>query len=80
MQSLHAEVVRDPENRIRLRQYSTLSISSRIRGRCQAIFFISDISDFTVCAHAQSDILHIKYIEKTDDLGSEFSVYVSVSG
>jgi len=27
----------------------------------------SDISDFTPCEHAQSDILHIKYAEKTDD-------------
>ena len=27
----------------------------------------SEISDFTPCAHAQSDIPHIKYAEKTDD-------------
>jgi len=27
----------------------------------------SEISDFTPCAHAQSDILHIKYAEKADD-------------
>jgi len=27
----------------------------------------SEISDFTPCAHAQSDVLHIKYAEKTDD-------------
>jgi len=27
----------------------------------------SEISDITPCAHAQSDILHIKYAEKTDD-------------
>jgi len=27
----------------------------------------SEISDFTPCAHAQSNILHIKYAEKTDD-------------
>jgi len=28
---------------------------------------------------AQSDILHVKYVEKTDDQGSGFSVLVSVS-
>jgi len=27
----------------------------------------SEISGFTSCAHAQSNILHIKYAEKTDD-------------
>jgi len=27
----------------------------------------SEISDFTPCAHAQSNIIHIKYVEKTDD-------------
>jgi len=27
----------------------------------------SEISDFTPCAHAQSNILDIKYAEKTDD-------------
>jgi len=27
----------------------------------------SEISDFTPCTCAQSDILHIKYAEKTDD-------------
>ena len=27
----------------------------------------SEISDFTPCAHAQSNILHIKYAEKTDN-------------
>jgi len=27
----------------------------------------SEISDFTPCAHAQSDFQHIKYAEKTDD-------------
>jgi len=27
----------------------------------------SEISDFTPCVHAQSDILHIKYAEKTYD-------------
>jgi len=27
----------------------------------------SKISDFTPCAYAQSNILHIKYVAKTDD-------------
>jgi len=27
----------------------------------------SEISDFTPCAHAQSNALHIKYAEITDD-------------
>jgi len=27
----------------------------------------SEISDFTPYAHAQSNILHVKYAEKTDD-------------
>jgi len=27
----------------------------------------SEISDFTPCAHAQSNILHIIYAERTDD-------------
>jgi len=34
----------------------------------------SKISDFTPCPHAQSDIQHIKFAEKTDDQGSGFSV------
>jgi len=29
----------------------------------------SEISDFTPCTHEQSNILHIKYAEKTYDLG-----------
>jgi len=29
----------------------------------------SEISDFTSYAHARSNIQHIKYAEKTDDLG-----------
>jgi len=27
----------------------------------------SEISDFTPCMHAQSNLLYIKYAEKTDD-------------
>jgi len=34
----------------------------------------SDISDFTPCAHTQSNILHIKYAQKTDDYGLGFGV------
>jgi len=37
--------------------------------RCQAKFLTSKISDFTPYAHAQNNILLIKYIEKTDDYG-----------
>jgi len=33
---------------------------------CPAKFLTCKISDFTPCAHAQSDIQHIKYAEKTD--------------
>jgi len=32
----------------------------------------SEISDFTPCAHAQSNIVQIKYAEKTDDKGLVF--------
>jgi len=35
--------------------------------RCQALFLTCEISDFTPCEHAQSDIQHIKYAQKTDD-------------
>jgi len=34
----------------------------------------SEISNFTPCDHAQSNIQHIKYAEKTDDLGLGFGV------
>jgi len=34
----------------------------------------SEISDFTPYAHAQSNILHIKYAEKTDESGLGFGV------
>jgi len=35
----------------------------------------SEISDFTPYAHAQSNILHMKYAEKTDDSGLEGLVF-----
>jgi len=35
--------------------------------RCQAKFLTCEISDFTPCPHAQSDILHIKYAETTEE-------------
>jgi len=40
----------------------------------------SEISDLTPCAHAQSNILHFKYAEKTDDQGLGFGALVSVLG
>jgi len=40
----------------------------------------NEISDFTPCTHAQSNILHTKYSDKTDFLGLRIRVYVSVSG
>jgi len=33
----------------------------------QAKFLACEISDFTPCAHAQTNILHIKYAERSDD-------------
>jgi len=33
---------------------------------CQAKFLTFEISDFTSCAHAQSNILLAKYVDKTD--------------
>jgi len=39
----------------------------------------SEISDLAPCAHAQRNILHFKYAEKTDDYCLGFGVYVSVS-
>jgi len=38
----------------------TYPVSSEISNLCK-------ISDFTPCAHAQSNILHINYAEKSDD-------------
>ena len=40
----------------------------------------SEISDFTPCTHAQTDILHDKYADKTDYQGLGIRVQVSVSG
>jgi len=34
--------------------------------RCQAKFLTCEISDFTPCTHAQSNIVHTKYADKTD--------------
>jgi len=39
----------------------------RLNHQCQAKFLTNKISDFTPYAHAQSNIQHIKYAEKTDD-------------
>jgi len=35
-------------------------------GRCQAKFLTCEISDFTQCTYAQSNVLHTKYVDKTD--------------
>jgi len=35
--------------------------------RCQANSLTCEISDFMPCTHAQSNILHIKHAEKTND-------------
>jgi len=40
----------------------------------------SEISDFTSYAHAQSNIKHVKYAEKTDDQSLGTGVQVSVWG
>ena len=42
--------------------------------RCEAKFLTYEISDFMPCAHAQSNILHIKYAEKNDDKSLGISV------
>jgi len=34
--------------------------------RCQAKFLTCEFSDFTPCTHAQSNILHSEYVQKTD--------------
>jgi len=49
-------------------------VSSQIRARLQLRSVSSEISDFTPYAHEQSDILHIKYVEKSDDWGLGFDV------
>jgi len=36
---------------------------------CQAKFLTCKISDFTPCTHAKSNILHTKYVDKTDYYG-----------
>jgi len=35
--------------------------------RCEAKFLTCEISDFRPCTHSESNTLHIKYAEKTDD-------------
>ena len=37
--------------------------------QCQAKFLTCEISDFTPCTHAQSNIVHTKYADKTDYQG-----------
>ena len=40
--------------------------SSPILIRCEAKFLTCEISDFTPCMHAQSNVHYTKYAEKTD--------------
>jgi len=40
--------------------------TTALENRCQAKFLTWEISDFTPCAHAQSNIARTKYAEKTD--------------
>jgi len=40
----------------------------------ETVLVSSEVSHFTPCAHAQNDILQIKYAEKTDDQSSGFGV------
>jgi len=56
-----AEVAMDPGWQSCLRQNSAF-----FRTRCQAKFLTCNVSDFTPCAHAQSNIPYTKYAEKTD--------------
>jgi len=37
----------------------------QLANRCQAKFLTCEISDFVPCTHAQSNILHTKYADKT---------------
>jgi len=37
--------------------------------RCQAKFQTCEISNFTTCTHAQNNILHTKYADKSDFYG-----------
>ena len=43
--------------------------------RCEAKFLTCKISDFTPCAHAQTNVLHIKYADKIDDRGIALGVW-----
>jgi len=60
-----AEVATDPEYPSQLRQNFAFFFGIR----CQVKFLTCEISDFTPSAHAQSNILHIKYAKKFDDWG-----------
>ena len=49
--------------------------------RGYAKFLTCEISEFTPCKHVQrTNILYIKFAEKTDDKGLGIRFYVSVSG
>ena len=51
------------------RNFFNLRIRLLFRFRRQAKFLTWEISDVSPCAHTQSNILRIKYAEKTDDYG-----------
>jgi len=45
---------------------SEMARSEIFQARCQAKFLTCEISYFRPCTHAQSNILHTKYADKTD--------------
>ena len=69
-----AEMITEPEWRSGLRPEfafwagagAGINILSSSRSRCQAKFLTCEISDFTPCTHAQSNILQRKHADKTD--------------
>jgi len=54
------------QTRIGIRAQRTRVRTPPVHARCQAKFLTCEISDFTSCTHAQSNILHTNYVDKTD--------------
>jgi len=51
-----------------LRDFAKMTLTQVILWKTWHLTLVSgEISDFAPCAHAQSDILHVNYAEKTDD-------------
>ena len=83
------EVGPNLECQSRLRQDSAFFFRTRIRAwsqkfvknrtRSQSKFLTCEVSDFTSCTHAQSNILHTKYVDETDYYGVGIRVQVSVT-